>query len=203
MGFTSEPILLSKSGLIMHLSSLLCYSSAFILHSSCPVWGKWACGHTLLSARCPTLLLLVCVWRGPCQSFPLLASVSFYVFKLRRPGGRRALRLTLLGANWCRNCGLQQREKSDILPHENQRNAAQSHCFHPHFSSLVPSPAPSTNRWQEVDITSFDFFVLLLIGPRNIFMTENPFGKSSFPPFISSRAWWTDLGMATLPAPCI
>lgn len=50
MGFRSEPILLSKFGLIMHLSSLLNYSSAFILYSSCPVWGKWACGHTLLSA---------------------------------------------------------------------------------------------------------------------------------------------------------
>lgn len=34
----------------MHLSSLLCYSSAFIHSSSCPVCGKWACGHTLLSA---------------------------------------------------------------------------------------------------------------------------------------------------------
>lgn len=164
MALTSEPILLSKSGLIMHLSSLLCYSSAFILHSSCPVWGKWACGHTLLSVRCPTLLLLVCVWRGPCQSFPLLASVSLYVFKLHRRGGRRVLRLTLLGANWCRNCGLQQREKSDILPHENQRMLSShiaSLLIFPHLC-MPPPPLkavkwyPSTNRWQD-DITSFYF----------------------------------------------
>lgn len=50
MGCRSGPILLSKFGLIMHLSSLLCYSSAFILYSSCSVWGEWARGHTLLSA---------------------------------------------------------------------------------------------------------------------------------------------------------
>lgn len=121
-GFTSEPILLSKFGLIMHLSSLLFYSSAFIPPLILPSVRQVSLRpHTTFCALCPTLLLLVCVLWGPCQSLPVLASVSLYVFKLHWRGGRRALRLTLLDANWCRNSALGQLAKSDILPQENQR----------------------------------------------------------------------------------
>lgn len=76
----SEPILLSKFCLIMHLSSLHCYSTAFILHSSCPVWGKSLRPHTAFCARCPTLLLFVCVPLSYCQSSPLFLHQSLFMF---------------------------------------------------------------------------------------------------------------------------
>lgn len=196
MGCRSEPILLSKFGLIMHLSSLLCYSSAFILYSSCPVCGKWACGHTLLSAlgvpHCRSSFVFC---RAP-FSPSLFLHQSLFMFSncAGEEGDGRCGWRGFVSAG-AMTVGV-AREKWHFISWE-LVYAFQSHHFTPHCSSLAhlffffSECLHNDDRLYDVAIsicTEMHSEACGLVSVThkgcNIFMTENPFGKSSLSPFM-------------------
>lgn len=209
MGWRSEPILLSQFSLIMHLSSLLCYSSAFILYPSYPVCGKWARGHTLLSA----LGVPHCFSSSMFCQAPVSPSLFLHqsVFMFLNCAGKCSWRCFVstgavtVGIVW---------EKWHFISWESVY-AVQSHRFTPHCSSLIIA------KWWQImwhgHICLFYFFhcfswtssmsqfsictemhskacglVSVTHKSRNIFMTENLFRKSFLSSLISSCVWWTN-----------